>query len=115
MTEETLTLRRALPRVALCLLAVLLGACGSTPYVDARREAGKRISVGFSNADVVAICYGGGTPGPDVLKLAESTCAETGRTPQYVSRTRFACNLLTPSRIFFRCVKPGEPPPQAGS
>jgi hypothetical protein len=82
--------------------------------VDSRREAGKKIMVGPSNADVVAICYKGGTPGPDVVKLAESVCHETGRTPQYVSHNRFTCNLLAPSRAYFRCVAPPPPPTPAG-
>jgi hypothetical protein len=87
--------------------AMLLAGCAGSPYVDSRREAGKRINVGTSNASVVAICYGGGEPPPaDVVKMAESECAKTGLVAQYQSRVRIACNLLAPSRAYFRCVKP---------
>jgi len=93
------------------LLAVaMLASCAESPYVDSRREAGKRISVGTSNLNVVAICYGGGEPPPaDVVKLAESECGKTGHVAQYQSRARIACNLLAPSRAYFRCVKPAAP------
>ena len=106
---------RALARVA-ALLAILslgglLGACTGVPYVDSRREAGKRIMVGSSNADVIAICYKGGEPGPDVIKLAESACGETGRRPQYTGHNRIICNLQTPSRAYYRCVAPIPAPP----
>ena len=91
-------------------LGLCLGACAGSPYVDTRREAGKTIMIGASNADVVAICYKGGTPEPDVVKLAESVCRETGRTAQYVSHNRFTCNLLAPSRAYFRCMAPAATP-----
>jgi hypothetical protein len=90
----------------------MLASCAGNPYVDSRREAGKRISVGTSNPSVVAICYGGGDPPPaDVVKLAESECAKTGRVAQYQSRVRIACNLLKPSRAYFKCVKPDASTP----
>ena len=96
---------------ALLALTTLVGCAGS-PYVDSRREAGKRISVGTSNPSVVTICYGGGEPPPaDVVKLAESECGKNGLTAQYQSRVRIACNLLTPSRAYFKCVKPATPAP----
>lgn len=101
------TVRRITARVAALLaVGVCLSACVGKPYVDSRREAGKKIMVGASNADVVSICYKGGDPQPNVIKLAEDACKQTGRVPHYVSRTRLSCNILTPTRAYFRCVAP---------
>ena len=99
-------------RLGILAVATLLSACGSA-YVDSRREAGKRINIGPSNADVVAICTGDGIASPKVLKLAAEKCAETGRVPRYESRTRLACNVTAPTRVFYRCVKPGGAIPTA--
>jgi hypothetical protein len=110
MPADRPTVRRITARVvallAVAAVGACLGACTGSPYVDSRREAGKKIMVGSSNADVVAICYKGGDPQPDVIKLAEDACKQTDRVPQYVSHTRLSCNWLTPSRAFFRCVAP---------
>ena len=101
-------LRPAGLRLAIGLTLVFLaGACSTAPYVDGRREAGKRITVGPSNADVVAVCYGGDSgPSAEALKLAESECAKTDRVPKLESRTQFACALFAPTRAYFRCVAP---------
>jgi hypothetical protein len=109
MPKHLSTPGRFLARVATLLVLVHLGACAGSPYVDSRREAGKKIMVGSSNEEVVAICYKGGTPGPDVVKLAESVCAETGRKPVYASRARMTCNLLAPTKVFYKCVAPTSP------
>ena len=104
--------RRLALRLGMLAVGALLTACSSA-YIDSRREAGKRISIGPSNADVVAICSGGGIASPKVLKLAAEKCAETGRVPRYESRTRLACNVLAPTRVFYRCVKPDAAKPVA--
>ena len=91
---------------ALVLTALALAACTGAPFVDARREAGKQITVGPSNEDVVAICHAGSDPPPAALKLAESECAKTGRAPRYEQGARVTCTLATPTRSYFRCVTP---------
>ena len=94
-------------RFSLLVAAALLTACTGAAYVDSRREAGQRLTVGRSNADVVAICHSGGEPPPpEVVKMAEDQCTESGRVPRYEGRTRFSCDILTSSRAYFRCVKP---------
>jgi hypothetical protein len=91
-------------RIGPILAALLLiSGCSGKAFVDGRREAGKRINVGPSNADVVAVCHGGGEPPPDAVKLAESECAKTGRSAQLAQSVRFACSLRAPTRSFFRC------------
>jgi len=104
--------RRFPPLTAFLVLAALSGCGIAKPYVDSRREAGKHTLVGQSNPDRIAICYrGGNPPPPDVVKLADSACAETGRVAKFESKSRFACNLLTPTRGFFRCMAPPKPAP----
>ncbi len=92
-------------------LVLLLGACGTAPYVDSRREAGQKETVGLSTPDVVAICYSSQSAGPEeVHKLAESECAKTGRTAQLEAQSSWTCTVFTPTRIFYRCVtKPAKP------
>lgn len=89
---------------------LLLNACTSAPYVDARREAGQTAPVGTSTPDVVAICYSSRKATPEeVLKLAESECAKTGRTARMESEVSWSCTLAAPTRAFYRCVaKPPE-------
>jgi hypothetical protein len=95
------------PRIGILLALALLTACSSA-YIDSRREAGKRIRVGPSNADVVAICTGSGASSPEVMKLATEKCAETKRVPKYETKRHLACNLSAPTRVFYRCVTPDE-------
>lgn len=84
---------------------LLLGACGSAPYVDSRREAGQTAPVGLSTPNLVAICYSSSaTAAADVMKLAESECAKTARVPEFDREDRWACTMLTPRRTFYRCV-----------
>ena len=91
-------------RVGLILAALLvLQGCAGAPYVDGRREAGKKITVGPSNADVVAICHAGVEAPPAAVTLAESECAKTGHKAQFTQRVRFACSIKAPTRSFFRC------------
>ncbi len=94
----------SLMRAGLILASLLvLQGCAGAPYVDSRREAGKKITVGPSNQDVVAICHAGGEPPPEAVKLAESECAKTGRKAQFTQKVKFACSLRSPTRSFFRC------------
>lgn len=103
---------RCLPVLGLILtVAVALQGCAGAAYVDGRREAGKRITVGPSNEDVVAICHSGSEPSAEALKLAESECGKTGRTAQAESRVRFACSVQAPTRSFFRCMGPRKDVP----
>lgn len=93
-----------------CLLGALaaLGACGTAPYVDSRREAGQTTPVGWSTPDRVAICYSSNSTTPAaVLRLAESECAKTGRTAEFDSQDVGGCVLLAPTRAFFQCVAKG--------
>ena len=83
---------------------LLLGGCGTAVYVDSRREAGQSAPVGASTADMVAICYSKSpATSAEVLKLAESECAKTGRTAVLHHEDRWGCAMLTPRRIFFTC------------
>lgn len=85
-------------------LTFVLGACGTAPYVDSRREAGQREPVGPSTPDLVAICYSSQSATPEeIYKLAESECAKTGRVPQLADQVDWSCTLFTPTRIFYRC------------
>lgn len=86
---------------------ILLGvsACGGAPYVDSRREAGQTSMVGASTPDRVAICYSSQSTTPqEVLKLADSECAKTGRSAQFSHQSQVACNLSNPTLAFFSCV-----------
>ena len=88
----------------LALIVPLLGGCVSGAYVDSRREAGLLQPVGPSTPDMVAICYSKTKKAAaDVLALAESECAKTGRAPQFSHEDRWGCTLTTPRRIFYRC------------
>jgi hypothetical protein len=90
---------------AIIATALMLGGCASAPFVDGRREAGQVAPVGVSTPDRVAICYSiRGTTPRDVLELAKSECAKTGRTAQFDGQDEFRCALLTPTRAFFKCV-----------
>ena len=93
------------------VLALLLGSCGTAPYVDSRREAGQRVPVGTSTPDMVAICYSSHSATPEQIHaLAESECAKTGRIPERADQAQWSCTLFAPTRIFYRCVaKPLKP------
>ena len=96
---------RAKCAAGLVAAAVLLAACGTPPYVDSRREAGQMEPVGTSNPNRVAICYSQtATTAVEILKLAESECAKTGRVPQLDHEDRWACTMVAPRRIFYSCV-----------
>ena len=102
---------RSLPALALILAAlVALQGCAGAAYVDGRREAGKRITVGTSNEDVVAICHSGSGPSAEAQTLADSECGKTGRTAQAETRVRFACSVQAPTRSYFRCLGPRNDP-----
>jgi len=96
---------------AITALAIGLGACGSAPYVDSRREAGQREPLGASTPDLVAICYSSQNATPEEIHaLAESECAKTGRAPVLADQTGWSCTLFAPTRVFYRCVaKPLKP------
>ncbi len=86
-------------------VVLLVGGCGSAPYVDSRREAGQMAPVGPSTPDLVAICYSSTAAATaEVMKLAESECAKTGRAAQLDHEDRWACTMLAPRRTFYRCV-----------
>lgn len=91
--------------LALATVSLTLNACGTAAYVDSRREAGQKTPVGTSTPDIPAICYSNG-PGAaaEVAKMAESECAKTSRTAVRDHEDRWGCTMLTPRRIFFRCV-----------
>jgi len=100
----TTTTKRAIWIFA-CAVILGLSACGGAPYVDSRREAGQTTTVGASTPDRVAICYSSQSTTPqEVLNLAESECAKTGRTARFSHQDQAACNVATPSRAFFSCV-----------
>lgn len=91
--------------LALGVAVLQLGACGTEVYVDSRREAGQKEPVGTSNPNLVAICYSkSATTTAEVLKLAESECAKTGRVPQFHHEDRWTCTMTAPRRIFYSCV-----------
>ena len=84
---------------------VLLGACGTPPYIDSRREAGQTEPVGTSTPNRVAICYSkSATATAEVQKLAESECAKTGRVPRLDHEDRWTCTMVAPRRVFYSCV-----------
>ncbi|MDX2143235.1 MAG: hypothetical protein SFV19_07765 [Rhodospirillaceae bacterium] len=88
-------------------LALLLGACAGTPFVDGRREAGQKEPVGASTPDRVAVCYSSrGTTPREVLALAQAECAKTNRRAQFDGQDEFRCSLLAPTRAYFKCVGP---------
>ena len=83
---------------------LLLAGCGSSPYIDSRREAGQKEPVGQSTPNLVSICYSSSGSSPDeIRKLAEPECAKTGRTAVLHHEDRWGCAMLTPRRIFFTC------------
>jgi hypothetical protein len=90
---------------ALALVALTLNACATRAYVDSRREAGQKTPVGTSTPDMAAICYSKGPDAADIIgKMADSECAKTGGTAVRDHEDRWGCTMLTPRRVFFRCV-----------
>lgn len=88
--------------------ALLVSACGR-PFVDSRREAGRAVPVGVSNPDRPVVCYAKGETSPgEVLALAATVCAETGRVPRFDREDHLQCRLMQPWRAFFTCVAPGS-------
>jgi hypothetical protein len=84
--------------------SLMLAACAA-PYVDSRREAGQLTPVGTSNPNRVAICYSKtDTSAEEIVKLAESECAKTGRVPKLDHEDRWTCTMVAPRRIFYSCV-----------
>lgn len=91
--------------IFVAMAALGLSACGGAPYVDSRREAGQTATIGASSPDRVAICYSSQSTTPrEVMELADSECAKTGRTAQFSHQDQAACTLAAPTRAFFRCV-----------
>lgn len=109
MNEPTPTRRTMIGRgviwLFLGIIPLGLSACGGTPYIDSRREAGLTGMIGTSTPDRVAICYSSSSTTPqELLKLAESECAKTGRSARFSHQERVACNLSNPTRAYFNCV-----------
>ncbi len=85
--------------------AIFLAGCATTPYVDSRREAGQKVPIGPSTAEMPAICYSNfGSGRVAAAKLADSECAKTGRIAAFDHENAWSCTLRTPTRAFFRCV-----------
>jgi hypothetical protein len=102
------TLKQAL--LGFCIVLALgpaLSSCGMKPFVDGRREAGQKNTVGPSTPDRVAVCYSsqGSTPA-EILALAKEECAKTNRTPVFDGQDQFQCALFAPTRAYFKCVAP---------
>lgn len=89
------------------VLACLLGACTTVkPFVDSRREAGQRDTVGQSTADVVAVCYNKFiSDRSQTYDLAEAECQKSRRHAVYERYSSFSCSLVAPYTAFYRCVK----------
>lgn len=89
------------------VLVCLLGACTTVkPFVDSRREAGQRDTVGQSTADVVAVCYNKFiSDRSQTYDLAEAECQKSRRHAVYESYSSFTCSLIAPYTAFYRCVK----------
>lgn len=90
---------------AAIVLALMLSACGTQPFVDGRREAGQTTPVGISTADRVAICYSSQSTTPATLiAMAQTECAKTNRAAVFDGQDTLRCALLAPTRVFFKCV-----------
>ncbi len=86
------------------IAATLVGGCAA-PYVDSRREAGKREPVGASTADLVAICTSSyGSNRDAAKKLADLECAKSERKAVFDHESSLACTLLAPTQVFYRCM-----------
>ncbi len=76
------------------------------PFVDSRREAGQRDTVGQSTSDVVAVCYNKLISNrSQTYELAEAECQKSRRHAVYENYTSFTCSLIAPGTVFYRCVK----------
>ncbi len=86
---------------------LLLCSCGSVkPFVDSRREAGQRDTVGQSTTDVIAVCYNKFiSDKSQTYDLAEAECQKSRRHAVYERYSSFTCSLIAPNTAFYRCVK----------
>ena len=94
------------------LLLLLVAACSlSEPFVDRRREAGKKgdeLYVGTSKTDAPVICYNGWvTDFSAVQKMADDECVKnnTGTAAVLDNEERFSCRIMTPTYAKFQCVR----------
>lgn len=93
--------------VAAAALLAATGCSGPDPYAykwdEFNRESplfNKPLAVG----QPVYVCYNGmGTTDLDVQKVAETKCAELGRTAVRLREEVSICPLLTPMTAIFRC------------
>ena len=88
---------------------IFLSACTEVrPFVDTRKEAGQVAPVGRSTPDKIAVCYNPLWHKQDAAeKLAKKECAKTNRRPVFSKNETgyFSCRLLTPTVVFYDCVK----------
>ena len=91
-------------------LFAIMGCSLMEPYVDRRRDAGQpldRLFVGKSQLDAPVICFNPLYSEVDeVQKMADEECVrnEKGNRAESVNKESFACTLLTPSYMYFKCV-----------
>ena len=83
-----------------------------SPFIDRRREAGAKdeasLYVGMSTPTHPVICYNSlTTTVKELQQMADDECVKhnTGSKAVAQSQTKFSCRLLTPNRLFFKCIK----------
>ena len=89
------------------LLSLLfLSACAQfSPFVDARREAGRETTVGQSTPDKIAVCYNPiWSDMGQVEQLAKEGCAQTKRKAQFADKKYFSCAFFSPCTAFYDCI-----------
>lgn len=90
--------------IFLFLLLFTFGCSQFNPYIDSRREAGVIGTIGPSTKDKVSICYNSLQAKPEqIISMAESECAKTGRTPEFYQQKYWDCSLFTPTRVEYLC------------
>ncbi len=80
------------------ILVLFISAC--TPFVDARREAGKIMTVGQSSPQYLAICYSPFVDFNRVQILADQVCSKKAK---FAEKKYFNCTLFNPNTAFFDC------------
>lgn len=90
--------------IIICFFCFLSSCASFSPFVDARREAGKIGTIGESSEDVVVICYGAyGTSQEEIINLAINECAKTSRKPKFLKQESFSCTLFEPTKVYYKC------------
>lgn len=92
------------PLFILCCTLIVSGCSQVYPFIDSRREAGQKETVGASKPEAPVVCYGLFGEEADRDQLANEECAKQGKKAVFKEKNYFSCKLFTPARAFYECV-----------